>query len=96
MSNAPMTNVRPLLMPVPRARAELGNIGNTKMWELIGEGELETVSIGLRRREPGRVHRAPASPSRRASRGPATANGDAPLESSEGRPRICGQRPSDR
>jgi hypothetical protein len=49
MSNAPMTNVRPLLMPVPRARAELGNIGNTKMWELIGEGEPETVSIGRRR-----------------------------------------------
>jgi hypothetical protein len=49
MSNAPMTNVRPLLMPVPRARAELGNIWQHEMWELFGEGELETVSIGRRR-----------------------------------------------
>jgi excisionase family DNA binding protein len=38
----------PLAVTVPVARALLG-IGNTTIWALIRDGELETVRIGRRR-----------------------------------------------
>lgn len=38
----------PLLVSTSRSR-QLLDIGNTKVWELIAAGELETVSIGRKR-----------------------------------------------
>jgi len=47
--NQPSSNFppQPLAVPVKAARNSLG-IGNTKMWELIKEGEVETIKIGRR------------------------------------------------
>jgi hypothetical protein len=44
---APENNDR-LLYPKPEARRKLGDIGNTKLWELVNEGELQQVNIGRR------------------------------------------------
>jgi hypothetical protein len=40
--------MRPLAIPIRTTRRVIG-IGNTKLWELIGSGALETISIGRRR-----------------------------------------------
>jgi hypothetical protein len=40
--------MRPLAIPIRTTRRIIG-IGNTKLWELIGSGALETISIGRRR-----------------------------------------------
>jgi hypothetical protein len=47
MAIEPETDDR-LLYPKPHARRILGDIGNTKLWELVREGELEQVNIGRR------------------------------------------------
>ena len=44
--------MEPLLIPVwPDAARQLG-IGRTRMFQLIGDGELDTVTIGRRRLVP--------------------------------------------
>lgn len=40
--------MEPLLCSIPDAAAALG-LGRSKVYELIGEGRLETISIGRRR-----------------------------------------------
>jgi excisionase family DNA binding protein len=37
-----------LLVPIPGARAQLGGIGNTTLYELVKRGELTKVNIGRR------------------------------------------------
>ena len=37
-----------LLHPIPVARALLGNIGNTKFYEIVASGQLKLVKIGSR------------------------------------------------
>lgn len=39
---------KPRLVPIDRARSILGNIGRTKLYELIGAGELRAVKLGRR------------------------------------------------
>lgn len=43
-----MTRAEPLLIPIDRARDELG-VGNTTLWRLMKEGAIESVSIGRKR-----------------------------------------------
>ncbi|MBN3458804.1 DNA-binding protein [Mycobacterium sp. DSM 3803] len=38
----------PALVPIREARAHLGGIGATKLYDLIGKGELTKVNIGRR------------------------------------------------
>jgi excisionase family DNA binding protein len=40
--------LKPLAVPVNTASDLLG-VGNTKMWELIKDGRVQTISIGRRR-----------------------------------------------
>ena len=40
------------LLDLTEARAVLGGIGRTKLYELVGTGELRTVKIGRRRFVP--------------------------------------------
>lgn len=40
-----MNNIRPLLHPVPEARRQIG-VGNSKFYELVGDGEIRIVKIG--------------------------------------------------
>jgi len=42
------TEVRRRLVSIPNARAELGGIGNTTIYDLINKGELQKVNIGRR------------------------------------------------
>lgn len=37
-----------LLVSVPEARHELGDLGNSKFYELVKQGEIKTVKIGKR------------------------------------------------
>ena len=39
----------PLLVPVPQACAELGGISPSYLYELLGRGEVRSVSLGRRR-----------------------------------------------
>jgi len=39
----------PLLDSVPGAQARLGGIGRSQLYELLAQGELESVKIGRRR-----------------------------------------------
>jgi hypothetical protein len=48
MTSATDDENEPILEPVSRTRQKLG-IGNTTAWKLIGQGDLETVSIGRKR-----------------------------------------------
>ena len=43
-----MNTINPLLHPIPEAREILGNIGNSKFYEIVGAGELKLVKIGSR------------------------------------------------
>ncbi len=47
-----------VLLPIyPDAARALGNIGRTKLYELIASGDLRTVTIGRRRFVPsGAIH----------------------------------------
>jgi hypothetical protein len=40
--------LKPITVTVPEAK-RLSGLGQTKLWELIGNGTLETVSVGRRR-----------------------------------------------
>ena len=42
------TEVKPRLVSIPGARAELGGIGHTTLYDLIKRGELVKVNIGRR------------------------------------------------
>jgi excisionase family DNA binding protein len=42
------SGMKPLAVPVNTASKLLG-VGNTKMWELIKDGRVQTISIGRRR-----------------------------------------------
>lgn len=42
------TNTAALLLSVPDARARLGGIGRTTLYELVAAGELTKVNIGAR------------------------------------------------
>jgi hypothetical protein len=48
MASATHDEDEPILEPVSSTRQQLG-IGNTTAWKLIGQGDLETVSIGRKR-----------------------------------------------
>ena len=37
-----------LLHPIPEARAILGNIGNSKFYQIVASGQLKLVKIGRR------------------------------------------------
>jgi hypothetical protein len=44
----PEAPIEPLAVSVKKARA-LIDVGNTKMWELIKDGRVDTISIGRKR-----------------------------------------------
>lgn len=43
-----MTEIKRRLVPIPDARAELGGIGHTTIYDLINRHELVKVNIGRR------------------------------------------------
>ena len=47
MTISPISPER-LLTPIDRARTVLGNVGRTKVYELVNAGEIVKVSIGRR------------------------------------------------
>jgi hypothetical protein len=47
-TNVSASSMKPLSVPVKTARELLG-IGNTKMWELIKEQRVQTITLGRRR-----------------------------------------------
>ena len=49
MTQIPSLTPAPLVCSIRDARVLLGGIGNTKVWQLVQAGELETVRIGARR-----------------------------------------------
>ena len=43
-----MTDTTRLLYDIPESRAALGNIGNSKFYEIVSAGDIQLVKIGQR------------------------------------------------